>query len=107
MQDNNFNSSSNFQIPEEKPSFLITLCIITFVVSGFMLLSNIYGMITFNAEIQQGQMEEAIVTMSEALSQQDNPFGASFLDAYKLFLSESIENYSTVNLIALLSANSS
>lgn len=101
-QDNNF-LDDNYG-PKPVPTFLKVLCIITFVVSGLGFLGSLFGFLTFNADLQMAQMEEAIVQMENSFAKAGNPFGSGFMEWYKNMLLETIENYRLNSGISLLSA---
>ena len=65
MDDNHFLDNDMLNVQKERPSFLTVLTIITFIVSGLMLISSLYGLFTYDELEAQNQMEEIIVTYSK------------------------------------------
>lgn len=104
MENYHFIDENDLQVEKHRPTFLTVLCIITFVISGIMLISSLWGMLTYDASTAQATMEEAIIEMEDVISQPGGDvFGDNFLIEYKTTLEEQITYHTTLSIISLLS----
>lgn len=65
MENQHFLDQENLNIENERPTFLTVLCIISFVFSGFLLISTLYGLVTYSEEAQLEALEQTIVSLEE------------------------------------------
>lgn len=103
MEDQHFIDDTEVKIQKDRPTFLTVLCIITFIVSGILLISSIWSVLTFDAETAQATIEEAVIQMEKSLSQSGNVLGDNFLTDYKTTLEEQIQYHTPLSIIGLVS----
>ncbi|MEN8927743.1 MAG: hypothetical protein ABF242_01985 [Flavobacteriales bacterium] len=101
MEDQHFLDQDNLHIENERPSFLTVLCIITFVFSGFLLISSIYGLITYDELAQQEAFEQSIIAMQDLGA--DLPGMDENIIELEVFNEEQIENNATLQAVSLVS----
>lgn len=65
MENTDYQTVENFNPEEKRPGGLIALCVLTFIGSGFMFLSNFVSFALYNA--LPGFMEAAAATMSGSM----------------------------------------
>ena len=97
MDDNHFLDNDMLNVQKERPSFLTVLTIITFIVSGLMLISSLYGLFTYDELEAQNQMEEIIVTYSKM------GMDTETIDSIEMLFQEQAENYWLFSILGLLS----
>lgn len=103
MENNHFIDEDQIKVQKHRPTFLTVLCIITFVVSGLMLLSTIWSFITYDPENQEYMIEESLIAMEQMVNESGGVFGDDFIENYKTTLYEQIEYATPLNLISLFS----
>ena len=101
MEDQHFLDQDNLIIENERPTFLTVLCIITFVFSGFLLISTLYGLITYDELAQQEAFEQTIVSMEELGG--DLPGLDENIRDLEVFNKEQMDNNATLQAISLIS----
>ena len=102
MDDNHFLDSDMLNIQKERPTFLTVLTIITFVISGIMLLSSLYGMFTFNELDAKNQLEITIAN-SESTSASLPAWAIDLQEDSYILMEESIEKNTIFSWFGLLS----
>ncbi|MGB1040217.1 MAG: hypothetical protein ACPGVD_05045 [Flavobacteriales bacterium] len=95
MENQHFLDEENLNPQSERPTFLTVLCIITFIVSGIMLIYTTFGALSYDVEEQR----EAMEIMVDEMSKQDNLEG--FTEMMTLVGEEEIENHTLLTLISL------
>lgn len=104
MENNHFLDEVDLQVKKHRPTFLTVLCIITFIISGLMLISTLWGIMTFDSSTAEATMEEALIAMEDVVSQPGGDiFGENFLTEYKTTLQEQITYHTALSIISLLS----
>ena len=101
MEDQHFLDQDNLNIENERPTFLTVLCIITFVVSGFLFLSTLYGLFTYDEEAQLEAFEQTVVSM-ESFGK-DLPGMDENIRNLEVFNQEQMDNNSTLQAVSLIS----
>ena len=101
MEDQHFLDQENLNIENERPSFLTVLCIITFVFSGFLLISTLYGLFTYDEQAQLEAFEQTIVSMEEL--GEDLPGMDENIRDLETFNQEQMDNNFTLQSISLIS----
>lgn len=101
MEDQHFLDQDSLQIENERPTFLTVLCIITFVFSGIILLSSLYGLFTYDEQAQIEAFEQTVVSM-ESIGP-DLPGMAENIRDLEVFNQEQMENNSILQVINLIS----
>ena len=101
MEDQHFLDQDNLNIENERPSFLTVLCIITFVFSGFLLISTLYGLVTYDELAQQEAFELTIVSMEEL--GENLPGMDENIRDLEIFNKEQMDNNVTLQAVSILS----
>ncbi|MDA9261935.1 hypothetical protein N9P38_01090 [Flavobacteriales bacterium] len=101
MEDQHFLDQDNLNIENERPSFLTVLCIITFVFSGFLLISTLYGLVTYDELAQQEAFELTIVSMEEL--GENLPGMDENIRDLEIFNKEQMDNNVTLQAMSILS----
>ena len=107
MTEQHFLDQKNIKIEKERPTFLTVLCIITFIVSGFMFISNSYRAITYSQDKQLEYNEfeiEQTIEWAEMLSGGESLPGLDEqIVMMELRQKEEMENHALLTIIGLLS----
>ncbi len=89
-----------------RPTFLTVLCIITFIVSGFNVMSNLVGL--FSSEsFDSDEWEEVSVQVSEAMDGADSAtqdLMAGLMESVESTIQAGIENAMVLGLISFLAS---
>jgi len=101
MEDQHFLDQDNLNIENERPSFLTVLCIITFVFSGFLLISTLFGLVTYDELAQQEAFELTIVSMEEL--GENLPGMDENIRDLEIFNKEQMDNNVTLQAMSILS----
>jgi len=101
MEDQHFLDRDSLNIENERPSFLTVLCIITFIFSGFLLLSTAYGLVTYDEQAQIEAFEQTIVSMEELGA--DLPGMNENIRDLEVFNKEQMDSNSTLQAVSLIS----
>ena len=99
MENQHFLDDTELNITNERPSFLTVLCIITFIVSGFMLLYAIFGTLTYNEAAVRDALEVQLVEIEESPELAGNPMAKSIADGLITTTQEEIANHSILTVI--------
>ncbi len=103
MEDQHFLDSDNLKVENERPTFLTVLCIITFVVSGIMLISLAYSSVNYSVENQIEANELEIINtikLAEMFSGgQDLPELDAQIEMMELRQAEELEHHTVLTLI--------
>lgn len=102
MENNHFLDEADLQVKKHRPTFLTVLCIITFIISGFLLLYYLYEAITFDPVKAEYAMEEALIAIQEMNDQMGSSVFGNVED-YKKSITEQIENHSILSIIDIIS----
>lgn len=97
-QDNNF-LDENFG-PKRVPTFLKVLCIITFVVSGILIIISAFDLATYDPEMAQARFEESIYELEKM---PDNPFKEMMMDMTKTTVEDQLEHHTTLSILSVFS----
>ena len=103
MENAHFLEEKDLTIEKERPTFLTVLCIITFVISGFLLLYTVFRTITYDEAIVIQTMETQIAEMESSPELVDNAMAKSIADGLIRTSEEEIANYTLFTIISFLS----
>lgn len=105
MENQHFLDEKELNVTNERPTFLTVLCIITFVVSGFMFLSSIYSGITYNKEEQIAANEATLEQLLQMASEDETGAMEGVIPAMETFNTENVDYATlmvTINIISAL-----
>ena len=101
MENQHFLDEEDLNIKNERPGFLTVLCIMSFVVSGFMLLYSVFNIMNYD-EVSQREAVELMSQAVEGKSIIEDTFGGRE-NSMQIIGKEEIENHTVLTLISFLS----
>ncbi|MFB0998559.1 MAG: hypothetical protein QMC28_07675 [Flavobacteriales bacterium] len=103
MEDQHFLDQESLNIENERPTFLTVLAIITFVVSGFLLIYATFQLLTYSEIEQREAIELMVGQMEETTTNETAEIMGDMTSSIQLMAEENIENHTLFSSISLIS----
>ena len=97
--DNNDNQDDFQSMKEKRGPFLLTLCILSWIMIGFSLISTLF---TYLGGVEK--LEDSVSIMEDQMSEisQASSFGGAMMESALEMLEKTIENFSAINISTML-----